>query len=485
MKGQTGQAEAESRRAAPASRRKKAKPAAKMAAKPKAKAAPAAKKPVTKKAAVARPASGRVVPSKTAPAKTTPAKAKPAKTTPVKATQAHTTPAQTTLAQVTLAQTTLAQTTLAQTTPAQTTPAHTTLGKAAPGKTAPAKTAPAKTAPTRMPAGKTTPGTAVPGEMTSRAAGARKPLAATTALPKEADVKLRAAPVLVAPSDDEISLPAPFDTAPSRPVAVTSATVPQDEEEEEAIASPEPVAAEPAVARPAVAPSVRTRPDGLVNGASAVAMRAEDPVSEVADAEAPAAEPVRGPAVVVPLDRRRLPGGDRPPMPVRPPSKAEDFAEGDHVVYPTHGVGKVERIAVEDIAGHRLELIHITFEENRMTLRVPVAKARSAGLRKLATRKSFDEALAVLKGRARIKRTMWSRRAQEYEAKINSGDPMAIAEVVRDLHRNAGQPDQSFSERQIYEAAMDRLAAELGALDRTDKATAASKLADFLKTLPT
>ncbi len=176
------------------------------------------------------------------------------------------------------------------------------------------------------------------------------------------------------------------------------------------------------------------------------------------------------------------PGGRVMPPP-RAMAKAEIFEEGDHVVYPTHGVGKVERIATEEIAGHKLELIHITFEENRMTLRVPVAKARTAGLRKLATRKMFDEALAVLKGRARIKRTMWSRRAQEYEAKINSGDPLAIAEVVRDLHRNAGQPDQSFSERQIYEAAMDRLAAELAALDRIDKATAAVKLAEFLKTV--
>jgi len=176
---------------------------------------------------------------------------------------------------------------------------------------------------------------------------------------------------------------------------------------------------------------------------------------------------------------------DKIERPVKPavPAKPEKFAEGDYVVYPTHGVGKVERIATEEIAGHKLELIHITFEENRMTLRVPVAKARSAGLRKLATRKLFDDALAVLKGRARIKRTMWSRRAQEYEAKINSGDPLAIAEVVRDLHRNSGQPDQSFSERQIYEAAMDRLAAELAALDRTDKTTAATKLNDFLKTL--
>ncbi len=184
----------------------------------------------------------------------------------------------------------------------------------------------------------------------------------------------------------------------------------------------------------------------------------------------------------------RMPGHmpgvpNRPIMHARMPAKAEIFVEGDHVVYPTHGVGKVERIATEEIAGHRLELIHITFEENRMTLRVPVSKARSAGLRKLATRKMFDDAMAVLKGRARIKRTMWSRRAQEYEAKINSGDPIAIAEVVRDLHRNAGQPDQSFSERQIYEAAMDRLAAELAALDKTDKPTAVTKLGEFLKTV--
>lgn len=201
--------------------------------------------------------------------------------------------------------------------------------------------------------------------------------------------------------------------------------------------------------------------------------------SDVAETVEPVAEPA---AETRSVERRSGPSGGPISVP-RPMAKAENFQEGDHVVYPTHGVGKVERIVTEQIAGHTLELIHITFEENRMTLRVPVAKARTAGLRKLASRKLFDEALAVLKGKARIKRTMWSRRAQEYEAKINSGDPLAIAEVVRDLHRNAGQPDQSFSERQIYESAMDRLAAELAALDGTDKPTAAQKLADFLKTV--
>ncbi len=194
----------------------------------------------------------------------------------------------------------------------------------------------------------------------------------------------------------------------------------------------------------------------------------------------PVSETLATPAEPRPPNRPQHNGPNLTPRAI---AKAEIFAAGDHVVYPTHGVGKVERIAVEEIAGHKLELIHITFEENRMTLRVPVAKARTAGLRKLASRKQFDEALAILRGKARIKRTMWSRRAQEYEAKINSGDPLAIAEVVRDLHRNAGQPDQSFSERQIYESAMDRLAAELGALDKTDKQTAIARLTDFLKTV--
>jgi CarD family transcriptional regulator len=223
-----------------------------------------------------------------------------------------------------------------------------------------------------------------------------------------------------------------------------------------------------------------------------VEMVAELPAESVVETEAPVAPQAERVAESAPAPQHSQGmrhGGShgmmngRPPQISRASNKDETFAEGDHVVYPTHGVGRVEKIAVEEIAGHKLELIHITFEENRMTLRVPVAKARSAGLRKLATRKLFDEALAVLKGKARIKRTMWSRRAQEYEAKINSGDPLAIAEVVRDLHRNSGQPDQSFSERQIYEAAMDRLAAELAALDQTDKLTAIVKLTNYIKTL--
>ncbi|PIW28737.1 MAG: CarD family transcriptional regulator [Rhodospirillales bacterium CG15_BIG_FIL_POST_REV_8_21_14_020_66_15] len=154
---------------------------------------------------------------------------------------------------------------------------------------------------------------------------------------------------------------------------------------------------------------------------------------------------------------------------------------GDYVVYPTHGVGKVIGVETEEIAGHKLDLFVISFDKDRMTLRVPVSKAPTSGLRKLSTRKIMEEAMSTLKGRARVKRTMWSRRAQEYEAKINSGNPVSIAEVVRDLHRNVGQPDQSFSERQIYEAARDRLAAELAAVDKTDVERATEKLEKVLR----
>ena len=157
------------------------------------------------------------------------------------------------------------------------------------------------------------------------------------------------------------------------------------------------------------------------------------------------------------------------------------FEKGDFVVYPTHGVGRVVDIEAKQIAGITLDLFVISFEQERMTLRVPVAKARTSGLRKLSSRKIMDSALVTLKGRSRISRAMWNRRAQEYEAKINSGDPVSIAEVVRDLHRNAGQPDQSYSERQIYEAALDRLARELAAVERIDNAAATVKLQGVLK----
>ncbi len=162
-------------------------------------------------------------------------------------------------------------------------------------------------------------------------------------------------------------------------------------------------------------------------------------------------------------------------------AKQSDYSADDFVVYPTHGVGKVLGIETQEISGVSLELIIIKFDKDRMTLRVPVEKAQNSGLRKLSTRKVMDTALTTLKGRSRAKRTMWNRRAQEYEAKINSGDPVSIAEVVRDLHRGDDQPDQSYSERQMYQAALDRLARELAALEKIDEVAAAQKLEDMLK----
>lgn len=160
--------------------------------------------------------------------------------------------------------------------------------------------------------------------------------------------------------------------------------------------------------------------------------------------------------------------------------RSENYATGDYVVYPTHGVGRVEGIETQDISGLTLSLLIVRFEQDRMTLRLPLDRAEKSGLRKLSSRNLMDDALTTLTGRSRAKRSMWSRRAQEYETKINSGDPVAIAEVVRDLHRAADQPEQSFSERQMYQAALERLARELAALDKTDEETAIAKLKDIL-----
>ncbi len=162
-------------------------------------------------------------------------------------------------------------------------------------------------------------------------------------------------------------------------------------------------------------------------------------------------------------------------------SARPDFSKGDFVVYPTHGVGKIKGVETKEYAGQKLRLFVIHFDKERMTLRVPVGKANDAGLRRLSSRKVMDTALRTLKGRSRVKRIMWSRRAQEYEAKINSGNPVSIAEVVRDLHRKAGEPDQSYSERLIYQAALERLVRELAAVEKIDESDASSRLEKVLQ----
>ena len=144
----------------------------------------------------------------------------------------------------------------------------------------------------------------------------------------------------------------------------------------------------------------------------------------------------------------------------------QGFKTGEYIVYPAHGVGQIVAIEEQEVAGHKLELFVIDFQKDKMRLKVPVAKATSVGMRKLSETDYVDRALKVVQGRARVKRTMWSRRAQEYDAKINSGDLISISEVVRDLYRAENQPEQSYSERQLYEAALDRMAREIAAVNR-------------------
>ena len=162
-------------------------------------------------------------------------------------------------------------------------------------------------------------------------------------------------------------------------------------------------------------------------------------------------------------------------------SKESQFSTNDYVVYPSHGVGVISGVEDREFSGTKLRVFVVEFEKDRMTLRVPIAKAASSGMRKLSTRDEMQSALATLKGRARVKRTMWSRRAQEYEAKINSGSPVSIAEVIRDLHRGAGQSDQSYSERQLYDAALDRLAREFAAVEQIDEEVATERLEKVLR----
>jgi len=161
-------------------------------------------------------------------------------------------------------------------------------------------------------------------------------------------------------------------------------------------------------------------------------------------------------------------------------AKSLEFRANDYVVYPAHGVGKIVSIEEQEIAGTKLELFVISFDKDKMTLRVPTAKASSVGMRSLSSPDLVDEALKTLKGKAKVKRAMWSRRAQEYEQKINSGDLISIAEVVRDLHRAEDQPDQSYSERQLYEAALERLTREVAAVERLDEKNAAEKVGSVL-----
>jgi CarD family transcriptional regulator len=168
----------------------------------------------------------------------------------------------------------------------------------------------------------------------------------------------------------------------------------------------------------------------------------------------------------------------------KPLTQRQGFKTNEFVVYPAHGVGQILAIEEQEIAGARLELFVINFMKDKMTLRVPTAKVANVGMRKLSEPALVKKALETLKGRARVKRTMWSRRAQEYEAKINSGDIVAIAEVVRDLYRSESQPEQSYSERQLYEAALDRLSREIAVVQHVTETEAVKEIESQLAKSP-
>lgn len=215
----------------------------------------------------------------------------------------------------------------------------------------------------------------------------------------------------------------------------------------------------PAAAKPA-APKAAVKPAAKAPVAAPAAAKAP-----VAKAPVAAAKPAVKPAAAAPkVEEKKV------------VTQRQGFKANEFVVYPAHGVGQILAIEEQEIAGAKLELFVINFIKDKMTLRVPTAKVANVGMRKLSEPALVKKALETLKGRARVKRTMWSRRAQEYEAKINSGDIVAIAEVVRDLYRSESQPEQSYSERQLYEAALDRLSREIAVVQHSTETEAVKEI---------
>ena len=212
------------------------------------------------------------------------------------------------------------------------------------------------------------------------------------------------------------------------------------------------------------------KPAKTVSKTAARIPAAKAPAAKVHAAKAPAKAVASKPAA------KPVAAAPRVEEPKKVLTQRQGFKTNEFVVYPAHGVGQILAIEEQEIAGARLELFVITFVKDKMTLRVPTAKVANVGMRKLSDPALVKRALEALKGRARIKRTMWSRRAQEYEAKINSGDIVAIAEVVRDLFRSESQPEQSYSERQLYEAALDRLSREIAVVQHSTETEAVKEI---------
>jgi CarD family transcriptional regulator len=292
--------------------------------------------------------------------------------------------------------------------------------------------------------------------------------------------------------------------APVKPVAATVASKAPIAKAGTAKAAPAPAAAvKPAAVKAPVAAAKPAAPIKGTKGTAAALMAARAKASPAPAARAiPAAvhksatRMTTAPSMPVLPAQPTMPRGGASPKelalkaaearrqqmlaPKKPVNQRHGFKIGESIVYPAHGVGQIVGIEEQEIAGMSLELFVIQIEKDKLTLRVPTAKLEQAGVRKLAEDNIVSRAMETLKGRARIKRTMWSRRAQEYEAKINSGDLISIAEVVRDLYRSETQPEQSYSERQLYESALDRMAREIAVVDKLDERTAMQRITEVL-----
>lgn len=314
----------------------------------------------------------------------------------------------------------------------------------------------------------------------ARPAAAKPVAAAKPAAKGVAPAQAKAVPKADTPKVEVAKAPVAAKPVAAKPAAQAPAAKPAAKP---AAAQPAKPAAAPAAAQPNLKPQV-----AAFQAARASQAQAQQARAIPAGAANPVGPKITGPvtappAAATPKDLAQKAAQVHKALaeaPKRPVSQRHGFKTSEWIVYPAHGVGRIVAIEEEEIAGIALELFVIQFEKDKMTLRVPTGKSASVGMRKLADEGIVKRAMETLKGKARIKRTMWSRRAQEFEAKINSGDLISIAEVVRDLYRAENQPEQSYSERQLYEAALDRMAREIAAVDKLDERGAVQRITEVL-----
>lgn len=305
-----------------------------------------------------------------------------------------------------------------------------------------------------------------------KAAAPKKAAAKPTSKAKTSPVKTAAKPAAKKAATKKVAAKAPAKSATTKAAAVKKTTKP-------AAAKSATAKANAAKASPATKAAASTK-SKIAAAAQMVAARR----AAAAKKNGSTARPLKAVAAAAPATAKRSSApvaaakADAGSEAKKPVGAKHGFKLHEYVVYPAHGVGQIVGIEEQEIAGMSLELFVITFDKDKMTLRVPTAKVDA--MRKLSEASVVEKAMHTLKGRARVKRTMWSRRAQEYENKINSGDLIFIAEVVRDLYRSESQPEQSYSERQLYEAALDRMARELAAVEKLDERGAVQRITDVL-----